>query len=92
VKQNKAVHNPVMDAHTLKAWLKARRGRASALALLLNVSKAYIYQLSSGKRTIPPQTRPLIEQEIRRSRLQGEPQAARKASARPRKAPEQAAS
>ena len=92
MKQNKAVHNPGMDAHTLKAWLKAKRGRASDLALLLNVSKAYIYQLSSGKRTIPPQTRPLIEQEIRRSRLQGEPQPARKAAARPRKAPEQAAS
>lgn len=92
MKQNKAGHNVLMDAHTLKAWLKAKRGRASDLALLLNVSKAYIYQLSSGKRTIPPQTRPLIEQEIRRSRLQGEPQPARKASARSRKAVDQAAS
>lgn len=64
-----------MDAHTLAAWCKAKRGRAQVLATALNVSKPFISQLCSGVCPIPPAMLVLIEHEVKRSERLGEPQA-----------------
>jgi len=47
--------------HQLAKYLKAERGRASALAKHLGISHSYLSQMLSGDRPMPPEMCPEVE-------------------------------
>lgn len=46
----------------LADYLKAKRGRVSALARLLGISDSYLSQMVSGLRPMPPEFCPVVEE------------------------------